>query len=136
MVPCTGGTDNDTGLFFPDFPSAADYCMEKVIPYLFEEDASGNYETTVWGQFEYRKLLYYKGFPGMSKPVFSVSVCSSVKIKGRDCGTINGHEESLSIRTLMKDARDILVRLTDTYILYNSQICLTGSNPLSSTSCS
>ena len=27
----------------------------------------------------------------MSKPVFMVSVCSSVKIKGRDCGTINGH---------------------------------------------
>ncbi|EOW23977.1 hypothetical protein A1WS_02103, partial [Escherichia coli KTE107] len=23
----------------------------------------------------------------MSKPVFMVSVCSSVKIKGRDCGT-------------------------------------------------
>lgn len=87
------------------------------------------------GQFGDRKLLYYKGFPGMSTPVFSVSVCSSVKIKGRDCGTINGHEESLS-RTLMKDAREILVRLTDTYILYNSQICLTGSNPLSSTSCS
>ncbi|MHP61790.1 hypothetical protein D9F47_23490 [Escherichia coli] len=80
--------------------------------------------------------MYYKGFPGMSTPVFSVSVCSSVKIKGRDCGTINGHEESLSIRTLMKDAREILVRLTDTYILYNSQICFTGSNPLSSTSCS
>ena len=43
----------------------------------------------------------------MSTPVFSVSVCSSVKIKGRDCGTINGHEESLSIRTLMKDAREM-----------------------------
>ncbi|EKN6067234.1 hypothetical protein DVQ29_18475 [Yersinia enterocolitica] len=28
----------------------------------------------------------------MSKPVFMVSVCSSVKIKGRDCGTINGHD--------------------------------------------
>lgn len=24
---------------------------------------------TVWGQFGYRKLLYYKGFPGMSTPV-------------------------------------------------------------------
>ncbi|MFZ4361555.1 hypothetical protein ACOY9X_24595, partial [Citrobacter freundii complex sp. 2024EL-00748] len=34
------------------------------------------------GQFGYRKLLYYKDFPGMSKPVFMVSVCSSVKIKG------------------------------------------------------
>nr|CAP20182.1 hypothetical protein [Yersinia enterocolitica] len=32
------------------------------------------------------------------------------KIKGRDCGTINGHDESLSIRTLMKDAREVLVR--------------------------
>ncbi|MGI7062580.1 type II toxin-antitoxin system VapC family toxin, partial [Citrobacter amalonaticus] len=42
------------------------------------------------GQFGYRKLLYYKGFPGVSTPVFMVSVCSSVKIKGRDCGTING----------------------------------------------
>ena len=93
-------------------------------------------DSIFWGQFGYRKLLYYKGFPDMSTPVFSVSVCSSVKIKGRDCGTINGHEESLSIRTLMKDAREILVRLTDTYILYNSQICLTESNPLSSTSCS
>ncbi|ECD4501327.1 hypothetical protein CRW83_24945 [Salmonella enterica subsp. enterica serovar Newport] len=71
----------------------------------------------------------------MSASVFSVSVCSSVKIKGRDCGTINGHDESLSILALMKDAREILVRLTDRYIMYNSQICLTMSNPLSSTSC-
>ena len=63
-----------------------------------------------WGQFGYRKLLYYKGFPGVSTPVFMVSVCSSVKIKGRDCGTINGHDESSSIRTLMKDAREVLVR--------------------------
>ncbi|EDQ2357624.1 hypothetical protein ZJ12_004979, partial [Salmonella enterica subsp. enterica serovar Java] len=47
---------------------------------------------------------------GMSKPVFMVSVCSSVKIKGRDCGTINGHDESSSIRALMKDAREVLVR--------------------------
>jgi len=54
--------------------------------------------------------LYYKGFPGVSTPVFMVSVCSSVKIKGRDCGTINGHDESSSIRTLMKDAREVLVR--------------------------
>ena len=45
----------------------------------------------------------------MSKPVFMVSVCSSVKIKGRDCGTINGHDESSSIRALMKDAREVLV---------------------------
>ncbi|HAF2212720.1 TPA: hypothetical protein G9E81_005511, partial [Salmonella enterica] len=58
-----------------------------------------------------------------------------LKIKGRDCGTINGHNESLSIRTLMKDAREVLVRLSDMYILYNRQIDLTGSNPLSSTSC-
>ena len=63
-----------------------------------------------WSQFGYRKLLYYKDFPGMSKPVFMVSVCSSVKIKGRDCGTINGHDESSSIRALMKDAREVLVR--------------------------
>lgn len=62
------------------------------------------------GQFGYRKLLYYKGFPGMSTLVFMVSVCSSVKIKGRDCGTINGHDESSSIRALMKDAREVLVR--------------------------
>ncbi|EOK2629302.1 transposase [Escherichia coli] len=48
VVPCAGGTDNEAGLFFPDFASAADYCMEKDIPYLFEEDATGNYETTVW----------------------------------------------------------------------------------------
>ncbi len=54
--------------------------------------------------------MYYKGFPGMSTPVFMVSVCSSVKIKGRDCGTINGHDESSSIRALMKDAREVLVR--------------------------
>ena len=62
------------------------------------------------GEFGDRKLLYYKGFPGVSTPVFMVSVCSSVKIKGRDCGTINGHDESSSIRTLMKDAREVLVR--------------------------
>ena len=62
---------------------------------------------------EYRtrqRVTGYKDFPGMSKPVFMVSVCSSVKIKGRDCGTINGHDESSSIRTLMKDAREVLVR--------------------------
>ncbi len=64
----------------------------------------------MWGQFGDRKFLYYKDFPGMSKPVFMVSVCSSVKIKGRDCGTINGHDESSSIRALMKDAREVLVR--------------------------
>ncbi|EHW4861420.1 transposase [Escherichia coli] len=46
--PCAGGPDNEAGLFFPDFGSAADYCMEKDIPYLFEEDVTGNYETTVW----------------------------------------------------------------------------------------
>ncbi|EBU3606050.1 hypothetical protein CVW50_23400 [Salmonella enterica] len=85
--------------------------------------------------FGFRKLLYYKGFPGMSTPVFTVSVCSILKIKGRDCGTINGHDESSSIRALMKDAREVLVRLSDTYILYNRQIGLTGSNPLSSMSC-
>lgn len=67
-------------------------------------------EGRIRGQFGYRKLLYYKDFPGMSKPVFMVSVCSSVKIKGRDCGTINGHDESSSIRALMKDAREVLVR--------------------------
>ena len=48
VVPCAGGPDNEAGLFFPDFGSAAEYCMEKDIPYLFEEDATGNYETTVW----------------------------------------------------------------------------------------
>ncbi|MDV1375224.1 hypothetical protein, partial [Citrobacter freundii] len=64
------------------------------------------------GQQEQRRKngVYYKGFPGVSTPVFMVSVCSSVKIKGRDCGTINGHDESSSIRTLMKDAREVLVR--------------------------
>jgi len=34
------------------------------------------------------------GFPAMSTPVFMVSVCFSVKIKGRDDGTINNHDES------------------------------------------
>jgi len=33
-----------------------------------------------------------------------------LEIKGRDCGTINGHGESSSIRALMKDAREALVR--------------------------
>lgn len=33
-----------------------------------------------------------------------------LEIKGRDCGTINGHDESSSIRALMKDAREALVR--------------------------
>jgi hypothetical protein len=46
----------------------------------------------------------------MSTLVFTVSVCTTVKNKGRDWGTINGHNESLSIRTLMKDAREVLVR--------------------------
>ena len=30
------------------------------------------------------------------------------KIKGRDCGTINGHDESISIRAMMKVAREAL----------------------------
>ncbi len=55
----------------------------------------------------------------MSTPVFSISVCTIVKIKGKDCGTIKGHDESASIQTLMKNAREVLVRLSDTYILYN-----------------
>ncbi|RBQ41311.1 hypothetical protein C2129_23505 [Escherichia coli] len=55
----------------------------------------------------------------MSTPVFSVSVCTTVKIKGKDCGTINGHDESASIQTLIKDAREVLVRLSDT-ILFHS----------------
>lgn len=46
----------------------------------------------------------------MSTPVFMVTVYSSVKIKRRDCGTINGHDESSSVRALMKDARAVLVR--------------------------
>ncbi|HAD9411906.1 TPA_asm: hypothetical protein G1455_23205 [Salmonella enterica] len=66
--------------------------------------------TGIRGRFGKRKFLYYKGFPGMSTPVFMVSVCSSVKIKGRDCGTISGHFESSSIQALMKDAREVLVR--------------------------
>lgn len=28
------------------------------------------------------EILYYKGFPGMSTPVFTVSVCTTVKNKG------------------------------------------------------
>jgi hypothetical protein len=35
--------------------------------------------SAIWGQFGYRELLYYKGFPGMSTPVFTVSVCTIVK---------------------------------------------------------
>ncbi|WP_135699143.1 hypothetical protein, partial [Klebsiella quasipneumoniae] len=58
-------------------------------PMLRRQTASGASEEIVY--------CYYKGFPGMSTPVFMVSVCSSVKIKGRDCGTINGHDESSSI---------------------------------------
>ncbi len=58
-----------------------------------------------------------------------------LKIKGKDCSTINGHDESASIQSLRKDAREVLVRLSDTYILYNRQIGLTGSNRLSLTSC-
>ncbi|WP_220427643.1 hypothetical protein, partial [Klebsiella pneumoniae] len=51
---------------------------------LGQQDARSQYPTTflvmlpTWGQFGYRKLLYYKGFPGVSTPVFMVSVCSSV----------------------------------------------------------
>ncbi|EDJ8987603.1 hypothetical protein GFI10_26435 [Salmonella enterica subsp. diarizonae] len=66
---------------------------------------SGSIEWSITGKF-----LYYKDFPGTSTPVFMVSVCTTVKIKGRDCGTINGHDESLSIRALMKDAREALIR--------------------------
>lgn len=71
----------------------------------------------------------------MSTPVFSVFVLAKIKIKGKDCGTMNGHDESASIQALMKDAREVLVHLSDTYILYNRQIGLAGSTPLSSTSC-
>lgn len=77
---------------------------------IIQFDSGHNGKGRDRGQLGYRKLLYYKDFPGMSKPVFMVSVCSSVKIKGRDCGTINGHDESSSIRALMKDAREVLIR--------------------------
>lgn len=72
--------------------------------------ASGIKKRLLRGPFGYRELLYYKDFLGMSTPVFMVSVCTRVKIKGGDCGTINGHDESLSIRPLMKDTREALVR--------------------------
>lgn len=63
------------------------------------------------GRFGKRELLYYKeGFPRHVNAGFMVSVCSSLKIKRRDCGTINGHDESSSIWALMKDAREVLVR--------------------------
>lgn len=43
----------------------------------------------------------------MSTPVFTVPCLLFNKNKGgRDCGTINGHDESLSIRALMKDMLD------------------------------
>ncbi|EAR3991889.1 hypothetical protein S000_23475 [Salmonella enterica subsp. enterica serovar Give] len=50
----------------------------------------------------------------------------SLKIKGRDCGTINGHNESSSIRTLMKNAREVLVRakrirISCTFCRYSSR---------------
>ena len=47
----------------------------------------------------------------MSTLVFTVSVCTTVKNKGERLRYYkNGHNESLSIRTLMKDAREVLVR--------------------------
>ncbi|MFK3810714.1 transposase, partial [Escherichia coli] len=47
VIPCSGGTDNEAGLFFPDFPSAADYSMEKDIPCLFDAVPRGHSQTTV-----------------------------------------------------------------------------------------
>jgi len=51
-----------------------------------------------------------RAFPACQRRCLRFLVCTSVKIKGRDCGTINGHDESLSILALMKDAREAFVR--------------------------
>ncbi|MEL3516906.1 hypothetical protein R9R03_00190, partial [Escherichia coli] len=56
------------------------------------------------------RLRYYKGFPEQSTPVFNFCLFINERQGIRDCATINGHAESLVIRTLMKDAREILLR--------------------------
>lgn len=48
VIPHAGGPDDETGVFFPDFLCAADYCLDHDIPYLFEEDVSGSRETITW----------------------------------------------------------------------------------------
>ena len=57
------------------------------------------------------KLSVLNGFPRhVNAGVYGFCLHYSKKIKGRDCGTINGHDESSSIRALMKDALEVLVR--------------------------
>ena len=54
--------------------------------------------------------LFVKGEVSNCKYHSSGHIYFTLKIKGKDCGTINGHNESSSIRPLMKDAREVLVR--------------------------
>lgn len=60
--------------------------------------------------FGKRNILYYNGFPNSQRWYLLFLSALQLKIKGRDSGTINGHNESLSIRILMKGAREALVR--------------------------
>lgn len=62
------------------------------------------------GEFGYGNYCTMRASPNSQRRYLWFVSALQLKIKGRDCGTINGHNESLSIRTLMKDAREALVR--------------------------
>lgn len=61
------------------------------------------------GEFGYGNYCTIRASRTVNVGIYGLSALQ-LKIKGRDCGTINGHNKSLSIRTLMKDAREALVR--------------------------
>lgn len=79
--------------------------MESVVNH--DEETLGR--ALIGGSLENGNYCTIRASPACQRRFYSFCLLVS-KIKGRDCGTINGHDKSLSIRALMKDAREVLVR--------------------------
>ncbi len=75
----------------------------------FELEADGLLAICIGLRLGNGKYCTIRASPACQRRFYSFCLLVS-KIKGRDCGTINGHDKSLSIRALMKDAREVLVR--------------------------
>jgi len=69
-----------------------------------------NSKLTSWVSLDIENYCTIRASPACQRQSLWFSDRSSIKIKGGDCGTINSHDESSSIRILMKVVREILVR--------------------------
>ena len=73
------------------------------------QEKLSNREREIGVSLDIENYCTIRASPACQRRFYSFCLLVS-KIKGRDCGTINGHDKSLSIRALMKDAREVLVR--------------------------